>query len=280
VRVARRFFLGLRLKLSCRAEVVPVTATSAGGTSHLELSTARVDSFSGLWSFTESWAGFTLTAGTKVDSVQVKREGTRFLRAQCWQRFQDIGRAALKLGFKEKPGRLKSLKMFAFRPTVFRGVWYRECLSILWTKFRDEKDFEARISMKGDLTMYRKMFTGMICLMLLGFLVPNVRADQTDEKTIVTVNEAIQVPGKVLPTGTYVFKLLDPNDRTIVAIYNADQTHLIAIVRGIPDYHTKTPGKAILRLEERSAGQPEALKEWFYPGDNSGVEFVYPTQKG
>jgi hypothetical protein len=134
--------------------------------------------------------------------------------------------------------------------------------------------------MKGDLTMYRKMFTGMICLMLLGFLVPNVRADQTDEKTIVTVNEAIQVPGKVLPTGTYVFKLLDPNDRTIVAIYNADQTHLIAIVRGIPDYHTKTPGKAILRLEERSAGQPEALKEWFYPGDNSGVEFVYPTQKG
>jgi len=130
--------------------------------------------------------------------------------------------------------------------------------------------------------MYRKMFTGMVCLMLLGgtFFVPNVRADETDEKTIVTVNEAIQVPGKVLPAGTYVFKLLDPNDRTVVAIYNADETHLIAMIRGIPDYRTETPSKVILRFEERPSGQPEALKAWFYPGDNSGVEFVYPTQKG
>jgi hypothetical protein len=40
----------------------------------------------------------------------------------------------------------------------------------------------------------------------------------------------------------------------------------------------ETPSEAILQLEERSEGQPEALTEWFYPGDNFGVEFVYPTQ--
>ncbi len=142
-------------------------------------------------------------------------------------------------------------------------------------------NFEARISMKGDLTMYRKMFTGIICLTLLGatFFVPKVRADESDEKTIVTVNEAIQVPGKVLPAGTYVFKLLDPNDRTLVAIYNADEMHLIATIRGIPGYRMETPDKLILQLEERPSGQPEALKALFYPGYNSGVEFVYPTQK-
>jgi len=131
--------------------------------------------------------------------------------------------------------------------------------------------------------MYRKMFTGIICLTLLGgetFFVPKVRADESDEKTIVTVNEAIQVPGKVLPAGTYVFKHLDSNDRTVVEIYNANETHLIAIIRGIPGYQTETPSKAILRFEERPSGQPEALKAWFYPGDNAGVEFVYPTQKG
>ena len=105
--------------------------------------------------------------------------------------------------------------------------------------------------------MYRKMFTGMICLTLLGatFFVPKVRADESDEKTIVTVNQAIQVPGKVLPAGTYVFKLLDPNDRTYVAIYNADEMHLITMIRGIPGYRMDTPGKAILQFEERPSGQ-------------------------
>jgi hypothetical protein len=129
--------------------------------------------------------------------------------------------------------------------------------------------------------MYRKMFSAMICLMLLGgtYFVPNVRADESDKKTIVTVNEPIQVPGKVLPAGTYVFKLLDSNNRTLVAIYDADEMHLITTVQGISDVRTETPDKAILQLEERPSGQPQALKAWFYPGDNTGVEFVYPTQK-
>jgi len=142
-------------------------------------------------------------------------------------------------------------------------------------------NFEARISKKGDLTMYRKMFTGMICLMLLGgtFFVPKGRADESDKKTIVTVNQAIQVPGKVLPAGTYVFKRLNSNDPTLVAIYNNDESHLITTVQGISDYRMETPDKAILQLEERPSGQPEALKAWFYPGDNTGVEFVYPGQK-
>jgi len=48
--------------------------------------------------------------------------------------------------------------------------------------------------------MYRKMFTGMICLMLLGiFFVPKGRADLADRKTIVTVKESIQIPGKCFP---------------------------------------------------------------------------------
>ena len=128
--------------------------------------------------------------------------------------------------------------------------------------------------------MYRKMFTGMICLMLLGtFFVPKGRADASDKKTIVTVNQPIQVPGKVLPAGTYVFKLLDSNDPTLVAIYNADEMQLITTVRGISNTRRETPDKTILQFEERPSGQPEALKAWFYPGFNSGVEFVYPAPK-
>src|SRR6267143_2551924 len=86
-------------------------------------------------------------------------------------------------------------------------------------------ELNSRISKKGDLTMYRKMFTGMICLMLLGiFFVPKGRSDLSDKKTIVTVDYSIQVPGKVLPAGTYVFRLLSSNDPTRVSIFNADET--------------------------------------------------------
>jgi len=129
--------------------------------------------------------------------------------------------------------------------------------------------------------MYRKMFSAMTCLMLLGgtYFVPKVRADESDKKTIVTVNEPIQVPRKVLPGGTYVFKLMDSNDLTLVAIFNHDESHLITTVQGIPDVRMETPDKAILQLEERPSGQPQALKAWFHPGDNFGVEFVYSTQK-
>jgi hypothetical protein len=94
----------------------------------------------------------------------------------------------------------------------------------------------------------------------------------------VTINERIQVPGKVLPVGTYVFKMLDSNDRTLVAIYDADEMQLITTVQGIPSVRREAPDKTILQLEERPSGQPQALKAWFYPGDNFGVEFVYPTQ--
>jgi len=129
--------------------------------------------------------------------------------------------------------------------------------------------------------MYRKMFSAMTCLMLLGgtYFVPKVRADESDKKTIVTVNEPIQVPRKLLPAGTYVFKLMDSNDLTLVAIFNHDESHLITTVQGIPDVRMETPDKAILQLEERPSGQPQALKAWFHPGDNFGVEFVYSTQK-
>jgi hypothetical protein len=128
--------------------------------------------------------------------------------------------------------------------------------------------------------MNRKLFSGAIGLMLLGgiFFVPQGRADAFDKKTIVTINEPIQVPGKVLPAGTYVFKLINSNDRTLLAIYNADDTRLVTMVQGIPDSRLQAPDKAIIQLEQQSSEQPEALKAWFYPGDNAGVEFVYPTK--
>jgi hypothetical protein len=128
--------------------------------------------------------------------------------------------------------------------------------------------------------MYRKMLTGIMGLMLFGIVfAPQGRADAWDKKTIVTISGPIQVPGKVLPAGTYVFRLFGPNERTVVEIFNADETHLVATVHGIPDRRVEAQDNTIVQLEELSPEQPEALKAWFYPGDYAGVEFVYPTHK-
>ena len=128
--------------------------------------------------------------------------------------------------------------------------------------------------------MNRKMLTGAIGLVLLGgiFVVPQSRADESDKKTIVTINEPIQVPGKVLPAGTYVLRLLHSSTPTLVSIFNADETHLITTVQGISDSRTEISDKTVLQFEERPSGQPEALKAWFYPGEDTGVLFLYPNQ--
>jgi hypothetical protein len=136
------------------------------------------------------------------------------------------------------------------------------------------------ISKKGDLTMYRKMFTGMTCLLLAAaFFVPKARADAWNKGTLVTVDQPIEVPGMVLPAGSYMFTQPVPNDPTLVRIFNADGTHLITTVQGVPDYRMGDTDETALQFEERPTGTPEALKAWFYPGYNSGVQFVYPTQK-
>lgn len=84
----------------------------------------------------------------------------------------------------------------------------------------------------------------------------------------------------VLPAGTYVFKLLDSmSDRDIVQIFNKDQTHLYATILAIPDYRMQPTGRTVVTFAERAEGSPEALKAWFYPGDQFGQEFVYPKAR-
>src|SRR4051812_27311421 len=99
--------------------------------------------------------------------------------------------------------------------------------------------------------MYRKIFTGMVSLALLGmFLVPKVRADEWNKETRVTVDQAIHVPGRVLPAGSYIFMQPLFDAPTLVSIFDADGTHLITTVQGVPDYRTDTADKTVLQFEE------------------------------
>ena len=105
----------------------------------------------------------------------------------------------------------------------------------------------------------------------------------SDKKTRVTFNVPVEIPGisaQVLPAGTYVFKLMDsPADRHIVQIFSADESHHYANILAIPNWRLRPSDKTVMTFSERAAGQPQAIRAWFYPGDNFGQEFVYPKTK-
>lgn len=114
------------------------------------------------------------------------------------------------------------------------------------------------------------------CLGLAFAAMPSL-ADTWNKKTIITVSEPIQVPGKVLQPGKYVMRLMDsPSNRHIVQIFNEREDQLQTTVLAIPNYRLQPTGKTEFQWWEVPAGQPKAIRAWFYPGDNFGQEFAYP----
>jgi hypothetical protein len=123
----------------------------------------------------------------------------------------------------------------------------------------------------------KAVFCLLAVTMLGATVLPSARADEWNKKTIVTFSQAVEVPGKILPAGTYTFVLLDsPSDRHIVQIFNADGTQLVTTVLAINDYRLKPTGDTVMKFSERPGDAPDALRAWFYPGNSFGQEFVYP----
>jgi len=127
-----------------------------------------------------------------------------------------------------------------------------------------------------------------LCAAAMGLvaITPKAVADDWDKKTVVTINEPMEVPGTskgnvVLQPGTYVFKLLNTTDasRHTVIIQNERENHTFATILAIPNYRVRPTGKSVFAFWEVPAGQPQAVRAWFYPGDNFGQEFKYPKTR-
>lgn len=120
----------------------------------------------------------------------------------------------------------------------------------------------------------------VVVVVALGFVfVPKAGASDWDQKTIVTFNRPIEVPGAVLDPGTYVFAVLDGmglGTRDIVQVRNKDEDQIYATFITVPKYTSKPLEKAYFRLIERPMGSPAAIEAWFYPGRTDGHEFLYP----
>lgn len=105
-----------------------------------------------------------------------------------------------------------------------------------------------------------------------------------NQKTKVTFSAPVQVPAPSakaralsLSPGTYVFRLDDSQaNRHIVQVTNERGDRVYTTILAIPDYRLNASSKTVMYFSERAAGAPQAIKSWFYPGNNYGHRFVYP----
>jgi len=107
-----------------------------------------------------------------------------------------------------------------------------------------------------------------------------VHADDWNKVTVMTFSQPIEIPGQILPAGTYTVKLVNiDTERHVVQFLDADGIKVFATVLAINNWRLHPTGETVVKFAERSGDNPEALKAWFYPGDNFGQEFVYPKHR-
>ena len=133
--------------------------------------------------------------------------------------------------------------------------------------------------MKVQILTHSRAALAMVCgiAFVAGLPTFRAKADTWDKRTILTVNQTVQVEDTVLDPGQYVFRLHDTNpNRNIVQIFNADGNHLITTIMAIPKERVEPTGNSQFSFWETPPGTAKALRAWFYPGDTYGQEFRYP----
>ena len=109
-------------------------------------------------------------------------------------------------------------------------------------------------------------------------LSPSVRADEWDKKTVVTFDQDVEIPGQVLPAGTYVFKLLNSSsNRSIVQVWTYRESQLLATLITVGDSFPNHSGDPYIVLDMRGTdeGYPPAVVSWFFAGSDEGRTFIY-----
>ena len=117
--------------------------------------------------------------------------------------------------------------------------------------------------------------------MLTGVNVASALAqDVVDARTEFTFKAPVELPGTTLPPGTYVFRFADPNtSRKVMQVLDKASNKTYGLFLTISAQRPKAADDAELRFMETPAGKPAAVKTWWYPGNSTGREFIYPKEQ-
>jgi LPXTG-motif cell wall-anchored protein len=118
-----------------------------------------------------------------------------------------------------------------------------------------------------------------LAALTLGTATPTV-AQTADYQTYFTFSGPVTLPGVTLPAGKYLFRLADPStSRKVINVLTADGKKSVAMLTSIPNRLNKAPNDPEVRFMETSDNTPPPIKTWWYPGNSTGYEFIYPRKQ-
>ena len=104
-------------------------------------------------------------------------------------------------------------------------------------------------------------------------------ADESDKATFMSFSAPVQIPGQVLPAGTYLFELADHgSEPNVVQVFSSDRAVLYGTFLTVSTQRQNPTGDTTVTLAEPEAGGTPILVKWFYPGRDIGNEFLYSKQ--
>jgi hypothetical protein len=117
--------------------------------------------------------------------------------------------------------------------------------------------------------------TVFVCLMAAP-----VFAQPLDKRTLFTFSGPVALPGITLPPGQYLFRLADPSSSSkVVQVLNGDGTKPYGLFFTIPAERLEPASSPEVRFMETAAGTPAAIRTWWYPGERTGYEFIFPKEQ-
>jgi len=129
--------------------------------------------------------------------------------------------------------------------------------------------------------MLRKVMGSVCALAMFAALAPaTASAQPADKRTYFTFSGPVDMPGVALPAGRYVFRLANPDtSRNVVQVTSADGKRVFGMFHSYPSERATPANDSEIRFMEASAGAPPAVRTWWYPGERTGYEFIYPKQQ-
>jgi hypothetical protein len=120
----------------------------------------------------------------------------------------------------------------------------------------------------------------LLIAMTFGGLFQEPSSTEWNKKSTFTAEKQVEFPGIVLEPGNYVLRLKEGGEkRSVVEIRNQNESQILATVLAVPDLQQRQDDTAELVYFKTADGHPQPVQSWFYPGDLTGLEFVYPKAR-
>ena len=134
----------------------------------------------------------------------------------------------------------------------------------------------------------RPLTTIVVAVLTATFLTMALPASAQDrnlsQRSYVTFNKAVQMPGLRLEAGTYLFQLAQTEGRNVIQIFDRRQQHFFGQWFYLDTYRTiqqvnAANGKPVIVFRETPQGVAPAIRSFFYPTDLIGKEFIYSEEQ-